>query len=57
VGAGDGLAGGNRGGKKPGDLRRTHATRLLELSVHPKVVAERLGHTTIAMTMPRRPPR
>jgi len=39
------------GGLRFHDLRHTHATRLLELGTHPKVVAERLGHTTIAMTM------
>jgi integrase len=32
-------------------LRHTHATLLLELGVHPKVVQERLGHSTIATTM------
>jgi integrase len=32
-------------------LRHTHATMLLEAGVHPKVVAERLGHKGIAMTM------
>ena len=32
-------------------LRHTHATLLLELGVHPKVVQERLGHTTYATTM------
>lgn len=33
------------------DLRHTHATVLLELSEHPKVVQERLGHSTISTTM------
>ena len=33
------------------DLRHTHASLLLEQGVAPKVVSERLGHTTIAMTM------
>jgi integrase len=33
------------------DLRHTHATHLLASGVHPKVVQERLGHSTIAMTM------
>jgi integrase len=33
------------------DLRHTHATLLLSQSVHPKVVQERLGHSTIAITM------
>ena len=32
-------------------LRHTHATLLLELGVHPKVVQERLGHSTITTTM------
>jgi integrase len=33
------------------DLRHTHATLLLQAGVPVKVVSERLGHTTIAMTM------
>lgn len=33
------------------DLRHTHASLLLEQGVAAKVVSERLGHTTIAMTM------
>jgi integrase len=33
------------------DLRHTHATQLLASGVHPKVVQERLGHSTIAITM------
>ncbi len=33
------------------DLRHTQATWLLTLGVHPKVVQERLGHSTIAITM------
>lgn len=32
-------------------LRHTHATLLLELGEHPKVVQERLGHFTITTTM------
>lgn len=32
-------------------LRHTHATLLLELGIHPKVVQERLGHSNIATTM------
>lgn len=32
-------------------LRHTHATVLLELGVSPKVIQERLGHTTITTTM------
>jgi integrase len=33
------------------DLRHTHATQLLRQGIHPKVVSERLGHSTIATTM------
>ena len=33
------------------DLRHTHATQLLKNNVHPKVVSERLGHSTIAITL------
>jgi integrase len=33
------------------DLRHTHATLLLRAGVSPKVVAERLGHTSIKMTL------
>jgi integrase len=32
-------------------LRHTHATLLLELGEHPKVVQERLGHSPITTTM------
>ncbi|HEY8601215.1 MAG TPA: tyrosine-type recombinase/integrase [Thermomicrobiales bacterium] len=32
-------------------LRHTHATLLLSQGIHPKVVQERLGHATIAMTL------
>lgn len=32
-------------------LRHTHATHLLANGVHPKVTQERLGHSTIAVTM------
>lgn len=32
-------------------LRHTYATRLLELGVHPKVVSERLGHSSIDQTI------
>ncbi len=32
-------------------LRHTHATLLLESSVHPKIVQERLGHSKIATTL------
>jgi integrase len=33
------------------DLRHTHATAMLKDKVHPKVVQERLGHSTIAITL------
>ena len=33
------------------DVRHAHASLLLELGVPIKVISERLGHTTIAMTM------
>ncbi len=33
------------------DLRHTHATHLLRQGVHPKVVQERLGHSTPAFTL------
>lgn len=33
------------------DLRHTHATLLLRADEHPKKVAERLGHSTITLTM------
>jgi hypothetical protein len=33
------------------DLRHAHATTLLKLGVHPKVVQERLGHSSIAITL------
>ncbi len=33
------------------DLRHTCATLLLEAGVHPKVVQERLGHSSIAITL------
>lgn len=32
------------------DLRDSHATHLLEGKVHPKIVSERLGCSTIAIT-------
>ena len=42
------------GGLPPTDikgLRHAHATALLRAGVHPKVVQERLGHSSIAITM------
>jgi integrase len=33
------------------DLRHTHASLLLARGVHPKIVQERLGHSTITMTL------
>ncbi len=33
------------------DLRHTHATLYLRAGVHPKIVSERLGHASIAITM------
>lgn len=33
------------------DLRHTHATWLLEKGIHPKVVSERLGHSSIRITL------
>jgi integrase len=33
------------------DLRHSHATLLLTAEEHPKVVSERLGHSTIVLTM------
>ena len=33
------------------DLRHTHATLALEAGVHPKVVSDRLGHATVAITL------
>jgi integrase len=33
------------------DLRHTHATLALRAGIHPKVVSERLGHATMAITL------
>jgi integrase len=33
------------------DLRHTHATLLLQLGEHPKVVSERLGHANVGITL------
>lgn len=33
------------------DLRHTHATQLLKVGIHPKIVSERLGHSNIGITL------
>jgi integrase len=33
------------------DLRHSHATHLLASGVHPKVAQERLGHSSVAITL------
>jgi integrase len=33
------------------DLRHGHATLALEAGIHPKIVSERLGHASIAITL------
>ena len=33
------------------DLRHTHATLALQAGIHPKIVSERLGHSTVAFTL------
>ena len=33
------------------DLRHTHATQLLSVGVHPKIAQERLGHSTVSITL------
>jgi len=33
------------------DARHTHASLMLKQGIHPKIVQERLGHSTIAMTL------
>ena len=35
------------------DLRHTHASLLLQQNVHPKVVSERLGHSSVGITLDR----
>ena len=32
-------------------LRHSHATQLLKAGIHPKIAQERLGHSTIAVTL------
>ncbi len=41
----------NIGGVRLHDLRHTHATQLLRQGIHPKVVSERLGHSTVGITL------
>ena len=33
------------------DLRHTHASLMLKQGIHPKVVSERLGHTSVTITL------
>jgi len=33
------------------DLRHTHATLMLRQGIHPKIINERLGHSSIAITL------
>ncbi|GAH19776.1 unnamed protein product [marine sediment metagenome] len=33
------------------DLRHTHATLMLQQGIHPKIVSERLGHSTVTITL------
>ena len=33
------------------DLRHTHASLMLAQGVHPKIVSERLGHSTVGITL------
>ena len=33
------------------DLRHSHATQMLAAGVHPKIASERLGHSTIGVTL------
>jgi integrase len=33
------------------DLRHTHATLALQAGIHPKIVSERLGHSSITITL------
>ena len=39
------------GGTRLHDLRHTHASLLLAQGVHPKIVSERLGHASVAITL------
>ena len=38
-------------GRRFHDLRHTHATLMLRQGIHPKIVSERLGHSTVATTL------
>jgi integrase len=33
------------------DLRHSHASQMLAAGVHPKIASERLGHSTIGITL------
>jgi integrase len=33
------------------DLRHSHATHLLKAGVHPKIAQERLGHSSVSITL------
>lgn len=33
------------------NLRHTHASLMLKAGVHPKIVSERLGHSSVAFTL------
>ena len=33
------------------DLRHSHASHLLRAGVHPKIISERLGHSTVGITL------
>ena len=33
------------------DLRHAHATLMLRQGIHPKIVSERLGHSSVAITL------
>lgn len=33
------------------DLRHTHASLMLARGIHPKVVSERLGHSSVGLTL------
>jgi len=33
------------------DLRHTHATLMLQQGIHPKIISERFGHSSVAITL------